>query len=134
MKNFRENSNSGFGKSLLWGVGIAYAVMAALVFVGALVMTVLDVSLTAVSVIATIALSIAALVGGFISAKIKGSSPLPVGLAAGFVFYLTVAVIAAAVTKGSFSSLFLLRMALCVVLAGVGAVLQSLKRSNKGYI
>ncbi len=97
-------------------------------------MTFLDVSATAISVIATAAISVAALLGGFMAAKRKGSSPLPLGLATGFIFYLSVAIIAAIVTKGSFSSLFILRMALCVVLAGVGAVLETFKKSKNSYI
>lgn len=134
MKFFHENGNNSFLKSLLFGVVIAYAAMAALVVIGALVMTFLDVSVTTISVIATAAISVAALLGGFMAAKRKGSSPLPIGLATGFVFYLTVAIVAAIVTKGSFSSLFILRMALCVVLAGVGAVLETFKKTKNGYI
>lgn len=134
MKFFNENGNNSFLKSLLFGVVIAYAAMLILTTAGAVIMTFLDVSATAISVIATAAISVAALLGGFMAAKRKGSSPLPLGLATGFIFYLSVAIIAAIVTKGSFSSLFILRMALCVVLAGVGAVLETFKKSKNGYI
>lgn len=134
MKFFNENGNNSFFKSLLFGVVIAYAAMLILTTAGAVIMTFLDVSAAAISVIATSAISVAALLGGFMAAKRKGSSPLPLGLATGFIFYLSVAIIAAIVTKGSFSSLFILRMALCVVLAGVGAVLETFKKSKNGYI
>lgn len=134
MKFFNENGNNSFLKSLLFGVVIAYAAMLILTTAGAVIMTFLDVSAAAISVIATAAISVAALLGGFMAAKRKGSSPLPLGLATGFIFYLSVAIIAAIVTKGSFSSLFILRMALCVVLAGVGAVLETFKKSKNGYI
>lgn len=134
MKFFNENGNNSFFKSLLFGVVIAYAAMLILTTAGAVIMTFLDVSAAAISVIATAAISVAALLGGFMAAKRKGSSPLPLGLATGFIFYLSVAIIAAIVTKGSFSSLFILRMALCVVLAGVGAVLETFKKSKNGYI
>ena len=134
MKFFNENGNNSFLKSLLFGVVIAYAAMLILTTAGAVIMTFLDVSAAAISVIATAAISVAALLGGFMAAKRKGSSPLPLGLATGFILYLSVAIIAAIVTKGSFSSLFILRMALCVVLAGVGAVLETFKKTKNGYI
>ena len=134
MINFKNDDKLSFGKSLIWGTGFSYLITAILVIISALVITFSDVKVSTVLVIATVVISIASTVGGYMAAKIKGSSPLPVGLATGFVFYITIAVISALVTSASFSELFLLRLILCVVLAGVGAVLKTLKRSNKGYI
>ena len=126
--------NKSFLMSALFGVIIGFASLLLLTLLSAFILTALKVSGSASGVIAVIILGVSSLISGYFSARKLNSKVLIIGAAAGTLFYLTVAVISAAVTKQGFSSVFLLRMLICFLTSEVGAFLSTIKRNKSKYI
>ncbi len=121
-------------KAVLLSVAVGFAVMLLSLLISAFIMLKADMGDTAANVISTVVLMLSAFVCGFVSSKIMASRVMLIAPFAGFIFYLTVAVIGAAVTKSTFGKLFLLRMLLCIILAALGAFLCAVRKQNKKYI
>ncbi len=120
--------------SALFGVILGFVCLLLLTVLSAFIISILKLGTDVSGVIAVVLLGLSALVCGYSSAKKLKSRALIIGAAAGCFFYLTVAVISAAVTKSGFSSVFLLRLLICFLSSEVGAFLSTLKRSKNKFI
>ena len=125
-----SNENRSFLMSTLFGVILGFLSLLVLTLVSAFILSVLKVSGSASGIIAVIILGVSSLICGYFAAKKLQSKALIIGAAAGALFYLTVAVISAAITKQGFSSVFLLRILICFLTSEVGAFLSTVKRNK----
>ncbi len=129
-----SNGSNKFLLSLLFGIVMGFASLFVILLLFSLITTLADLGDVAISVLSTVAIVISSFICGFLSAKRLGSKALIIGVVSGFVFYITVAIISLITTKDSFSSLFLIRLALSVVMSAVGAIVATQKKSNKNII
>lgn len=93
-----------------------------------------DLGETAANTFSTISLLASALVCGLISSKKLGSKLMLVAPFSGFIFYLIMVVVGLITSDKISLSIILLRFVLCVVFAGLGAVLGVLKKGDKNII
>ncbi len=131
---YNNIDNNGFMMSTLYGIILGFASLLLLTLFSAFVLAALKLSTNISNVIAVVILALSALLCGYSSAKKLKSRALIIGAAAGTLFYLTIAVISAAVTKSGFSSVFLLRMLICFICSETGAFLSTVKRNKSKYI
>lgn len=134
MMKFNGEQKKSFLMSAVFGVIIGFIVLFLLTFLSSIIMSAAKINPDSAKVIAVVILGISGLFGGFASAKKLKSKALIIGAVTGLLFYLTVAVISAAVTKSGFTSVFLLRILICFAASEVGAVLSTVKRNKSKYI
>lgn len=127
-------SNKKLLISVLLGVGTGFAALMILLCVFAFIMLKADLGDGTANALSTVALIVSSTMCGFVSSKKLGSRIMIIAPFSGFVFYLTVAVIGAALTKESLGKLFVIRLLLCVVFAGVGALLGVIKQNRRNII
>lgn len=131
-------NDSNLSKKLLVSAGIGvvsgFALLFLLLLFFALIMLKVSLSDSGATVMSTIALMIASMFSGLVSSKLSGLKRMPIALVTGFAFYLTVAIISAAITKDSFGKLFLIRMILCIASSAIGAIIGAVNKQNKNYI
>ncbi len=129
-----NNNKSFILKSVIWGVVIGFVVMFALLMIAALIMSAAGIESGVGKVISIIILGISSLVCGIVAAKKSEVKGLIVGVAAGGLLYLLVAVISVAVTKNGFSSAFFIRLAVCIVSSAIGGAVTVFKKGKQSYI
>lgn len=129
-----ENAKGGFLVSMCLGIAVGYITVFAMLAVSALLLTVADLPDGSAVIMSTVCLSVASLVCGLLASKKLGSHALIIGVLSGFVFYASIAVISSIITKGEFTSLFILRLILASAMSGVGSVLGVFKKSDKSVI
>ena len=129
-----NNENKSFLMSALFGIILGFASLFVLTLLSALILSLFKVSGNASGIIAVIILGVSSLICGYFAAKKLKSKALIIGAAAGALFYLTVAVISAAVTKSGFTSVFLLRLLICFLTSEVGAFLTTVRRNKSKFI
>ncbi len=138
MKNIELNrvkSSSSLWRSAVTGAVIGLAVSLILTVLLAAIMTAAELNVSSANAFASVIIAISALLSGFASAKLCEQRLLAVGTLSGVVYYLAVAVIAAAVTQKSFTSVFVIRLAVSAALSAVGALLSALNKGRaKKYI
>lgn len=134
MMKFNGEQKKSFLMSAIFGVIIGFAILFLLTLLLSLIMSAAKISPDAAKVIAVVILGVSGLFSGFASAKKLKSRALVIGAVTGLLFYLTVAVISAAVTKSGFTSVFLLRVLICFAASEIGAVLSTVKRNKSKYI
>lgn len=117
--------------SVALGVCVGFISMLLLISVFALIMLKADLGEGMTNVLSTVALLVSALVCGYVSSKKLGSRLMLVAPFSGFVFYLIVATIGMATTHQAIGKQGFIRLLLCVVFAGVGALLGALKGNRK---
>ena len=85
MRTRRDNTDTWQGKLRTLGIGIAVALVtgAVCLVLAALLMTFLDISPTAVTVLSVIAAAVSAFVGGFTTARVAGHNGWLAGLLVG---------------------------------------------------
>ena len=85
MRTRRDNTDTWQGKLRTLGIGIAVALVtgAVCLVLAALLMTFLDISPTAVTVLSVIAAAVSAFVGGFTAARVAGHNGWLAGLLVG---------------------------------------------------
>jgi putative membrane protein (TIGR04086 family) len=129
-----NNAKQSFAISMGIGIAVGYIVLFLMLMLSALLLVLTDMPDGTAVVLSTVSLALAGFLCGLVSSKILGSKALIVGLLSGFVFYVTVALISAVVTKGEFTSLFILRLILATAMSGVGSVVGAFRKSNKHII
>lgn len=138
MKNIelnRTKSSKSFRRSVVTGVVIGIAISLILTVLLAAVMTAAELKVSSAKAFATVIIAVSALVSGFASAKLCEQRLLAVGTLSGVIYYIVVAVIAAAVTQKGFTAVFVIRLAVSASLSAVGALLSALnKTKTKKYI
>lgn len=135
MKSFvNSKSSGGFIHAVVLGTVMGYITVFVMLAVFALVLMLSDSGDGASGIFATVSLALSGLFCGLTAAKKLGSKALIVGLAAGTLFYISVAVISVAVTKSGFSSLFLVRFLLTAAMSGLGSFLSTVKKKRKNII
>jgi putative membrane protein (TIGR04086 family) len=101
-----------------------------MIVIGALLIVVADISDNATGYFATAFIAISGFFCGYFSAKKFGGRVVIIGFLSGLIFYLTIAVISVAITKGGFTSLVVLSMILTVAMAIFGAILSTFKKKK----
>ena len=134
MNNMYGEKKSTFIFSVLLGVGVGFGVLFLLVLLTSAVLSAIELGAGIINILAVIILGVSSFVSGFVSAKKNNSKLLIVGFFAGLVFYLFVAVVSAAITKNSFTSIFLLRLIVCVVSSIAGSILTTVSHRKQKYI
>ena len=110
-------------RPLVWGSVIGMAVCAVLLMVAAAIMTTGALSKTAVTVVAMAVVTIAAVVGGWLSARLSGERGLLYGAANGLLCFLVVTLCSVLFSRELRAPMLLLRAMLTVFGGAFGGVL-----------
>lgn len=120
--------------SIAVGVIIGLIGLFLILMVFSLIVTVADLNLSVASILSTVSIVASSFICGFFAAKKMGCKALIIGALSGVVFYLLITLVSLIITKNGLSSTFILRASLSVVLACVGAIFGTRKKSNKSII
>ena len=135
MNNYlKGDQKTNFAISAVFGIVIGFAVILCLMLLSSFIMASTGVSAGSAKVITVIILCVSALVCGYSSAKRLKSKVLIIGAVSGALFYFTISVISAAVTKSGFTRVFLVRLIISVIAAAVGAFLSTVSGRKNKYI
>ena len=129
MKNYEVNAKSFLKAS---GIGAAVSHIASLLFtvVFALIISAGDIKDSVIKAISFVILCISAFLGGFLAAKILKCKALFAGLSSGGIYYLTLAVLSAAINSHGFSKMFLIKLALTAVFSALGGIVTTFKEKT----
>ncbi len=135
MKNSINGTNKGSTvRAMILGIVSGFLLGLLLLMIFALIISSAGLGSAFIKVASVIILGGSAFICGIVAAKKAEEKKLIIGFLTGILFYLVVAVISMAVTKNTFTTAFLLRMMICAVASGVGALIVTLRSSNKRYI
>lgn len=129
MKNYDVDAKT-FLKAAGIGAGVSHISAVILMVVFALVISSVDMGDTAIQVISFVILALSAFLGGFLAAKILKCKALFVSLASGGIYYLSLAVLSAAVSIESFGKMFLIKLALTAVFSALGGIVTAFKEKT----
>ena len=132
--NFNGNKKSQGLSAILWGVVWGALTLLLLTLLFALIMSIAEMSSSVGKVFSILILAVCSFVSGCIGSKKAEEKRLILGFSSGVLMYFIVAVISMAVSQNTVTATFLLRLLICAVSSGVGAVFVTLKKSNKKYI
>ena len=131
---FSQNkTNEGFLAGILFGVCSAFVVMFILVVLFALIMSLFKISTEYTGIISMVIIIISGLICGIVTSKKSNKNSLVLGITSGACTYLIIAVISAAITKESFSSMFIIRLVVVTICSAVGAIIKNF-RKTKNYV
>lgn len=116
-----------FLKSAALGGGIAHILALVLIVIAALVVSSVNANETAISIISLCILCLSAFFGGFSAAKILKCKALFVSLAAGGFYYLSLALLSAAISTDSFGKMVLLKLLLTALFSALGGIVTTFK-------
>lgn len=131
---YKNNDNKSFMLAVLFGIILGFLCLLLLTLIMAFFLSALKLSGNISGILAIVILSISAFICGFSAAKKLKSKVLIIGVVAGTLFYLTVAVVSAAVTKNGFTGVFILRLVISFLTAEIGAFLSTVKKSKSKFI
>lgn len=130
-----QNNNSGiFFKSAAFGVLAGYISSVLLMLIFSLILTAADMGSSAATVFSLVTLGASSFICGFVASKLLGSRALIISAAAGAAYYLTLAVISAAVTGGGFTKMFFVKLAIALVLSIAGGIVSTFRKSSKTVV
>ena len=104
-----------------------------LIAIFAAILTFFDLSEGVSVILSTIAIVLGAYVCGYLAGYIGKEKGLLSGLTSGASFYVIVAIIAVIITKSGLTSLFFIRLVLCLIFSAVGGIVglnKTLKRTS----
>ncbi len=125
MKKHREEATGAFRlvRPLVFGTAAGIVVGAVLLLAAAAVMAAVNVPAAAVTPVALLAMSVAALAGGFAAARVSREKGLLYGAGCGLLMFLIIAVVGFSVEQSVGGSLLFLKLALAVGLGALGGIL-----------
>lgn len=129
MKNY-EVGTKVFLKSAGIGAVISHISAVLLIVIAALIVSSVNTGEAVIGVISLVILAVSAFLGGFFSAKILKCKALFVSLASGGFYYLSLAVLSAAISVDSFGKMFLLKLALTVIFSALGGIVTTFKEKT----
>ena len=134
MKNYMNEGNSKFLRSIILGMCFGFVSMVILTLFFSFIVASASTSWKVINTFSVVIIGVSALVCGFSSAKINKEKILLVGTASGAALYFLIGVIAIIITKDAFSSTFLIRMLIAVVASVIGSILSVFLGKKNKYI
>ncbi len=134
MKNYLNEGNSKFLRSIILGMCFGIVSMVILTLIFSFIVASANTSGGTVNTFSAIIIGVSALLCGFSAAKINKEKILLVGTASGAILYFLIGIIAMVITKNAFSSTFLIRMLIAVIASAIGSALSLLLGTKNKYI
>ncbi len=116
-----------FLKSSVIGAAVAHISALLLMMVFALIMSSVDFNDTVTGVVSIVILCLSSFFGGFVAAKKLKYKILYVGLSAGGMYYLSLALFAALSGTASFSKMFFIKLGMVALFSALGGIVSALK-------
>jgi putative membrane protein (TIGR04086 family) len=121
---------SVFLKSAGIGAVISHVSSLLLILIAALIVSSCDANETVIGIISLAILCATAFLGGFFAARILKCKALFVGLVSGAFYYLSLALVSAAISADSFGKMVLLKLVLTAVFSALGGIVTTLKEKT----